>query len=612
MFNFCKERMLNFKNTMSIAFFLGKIIWKSSPILVIVLLVLLSAEGLIVAIQLFATREILNGIKNANPGDTYVFIWGIVYCSTFVIGIFSVSITSWIQKLLGEKSMLTINTTLLEAIEKMPGMRFFEETKYRDKLETLRDSTSWLPMQIVESTGSVITGGISLISIIIVVGTLSPLLAVILIVSAIPYVIYANKFTAMEWVYENEFASNRRKMSYYRDNLLIKNTVQEVRLFNLGEFFLKQYKETFDVVFSAYKKIQTKSLIPITLTGLLSGGVAGLGYLWITYKISNASLTIGDIALYLTALFQLNVLLRNVSNEFVETLELWRMGGDFHDFVKLKPDVQISTNSKFVDLHEMNIEFKNVSFSYPTNNEHKILRNLSFRLNARQSTAIVGMNGEGKSTIVKLLCRFYDPNEGEILINNINIKEIDIQHLRKHISAIFQSFGKYGLAIDENIGIGDYESIENKKQIQEIAKRVGIHEKINSYTDSYKTMVGNEWNGIEFSGGQWQKIALARAFFRNASTLIMDEPTAALDIKSEERLYNQFYLLTRQKTVLLISHRFSTVKMVDSIIVIKDGEVIEQGSHEALMDKQGEYAKMYLMQASSFSLEGTVKNEKSQ
>ncbi|SCC53331.1 Subtilin transport ATP-binding protein SpaT [Bacillus wiedmannii] len=597
---------------MSIAFFLGKIIWKSSPILVIVLLVLLSAEGLIVAIQLFATREILNGIKNANPSDTYVYIWGIVYCSTFVIGIFSVSITSWIQKLLGEKSMLTINTTLLEAIEKMPGMRFFEEIKYRDKLETLRDSTSWLPMQIVESTGSVITGGISLISIIIVVGTLSPLLAVILIVSAIPFVIYANKFTAMEWVYENEFASNRRKMSYYRDNLLMKNTVQEVRLFNLGEFFLKQYKETFDVVFSAYKKIQTKSLIPITLTGLLSGGVSGIGYLWVTYKISNASLTIGDIALYLTALFQLNVLLRNVSNEFVETLELWRMGGDFHDFVKLKPDVQISPNSKFVDLSEMNIEFKNVSFSYSTNKEHKILRNLSFRLNARQSTAIVGMNGEGKSTIVKLLCRFYDPDEGEILINNINIKEIEIQHLRKHISAIFQSFGKYGLAIDENIGIGDYESIENKKQIQEIAKRVGIHEKINSYSDSYKTMVGNEWNGIEFSGGQWQKIALARAFFRNASTLIMDEPTAALDIKSEEQLYNQFYLLTRQKTVLLISHRFSTVKMVDSIIVIKDGEVIEQGSHEALMDKQGEYAKMYLMQASSFSLEGTVKNEKSQ
>ncbi|PFO66582.1 hypothetical protein COJ86_23010 [Bacillus cereus] len=612
MFNFCKERMLNFKNNMSIAFFLGKIIWKSSPILVIVLLVLLSAEGLIVAIQLFATREILNGIKNANPSDTYVYIWGIVYCSTFVIGIFSVSITSWIQKLLGEKSMLTINTTLLEAIEKMPGMRFFEEIKYRDKLETLRDSTSWLPMQIVESTGSVITGGISLISIIIVVGTLSPLLAVILIVSAIPFVIYANKFTAMEWVYENEFASNRRKMSYYRDNLLMKNTVQEVRLFNLGEFFLKQYKETFDVVFSAYKKIQTKSLIPITLTGLLSGGVAGLGYLWVTYKISNASLTIGDIALYLTAIFQLNVLLRNVSNEFVETLELWRMGGDFHDFVKLKPDVQISPNSKFVDLSEMNIEFKNVSFSYSTNKEHKILRNLSFGLNARQSTAIVGMNGEGKSTIVKLLCRFYDPDEGEILINNINIKEIEIQHLRKHISAIFQSFGKYGLAIDENIGIGDYESIENKKQIQEIAKRVGIHEKINSYSDSYKTMVGNEWNGIEFSGGQWQKIALARAFFRNASTLIMDEPTAALDIKSEEQLYNQFYLLTRQKTVLLISHRFSTVKMVDSIIVIKDGEVIEQGSHEALMDKQGEYAKMYLMQASSFSLEGTVKNERSQ
>ncbi|MEE6185055.1 ABC transporter ATP-binding protein [Bacillus pretiosus] len=612
MFNFCKKHMLNFKNNMSIAFFLGKIIWKSSPILVIVLLVLLSAEGLIVAIQLFATREILNGIKNANPSDTYVYIWGIVYCSTFVIGIFSVSITSWIQKLLGEKSMLTINTTLLEAIEKMPGMRFFEEIKYRDKLETLRDSTSWLPMQIVESTGSVITGGISLISIIIVVGTLSPLLAVILIVSAIPFVIYANKFTAMEWVYENEFASNRRKMSYYRDNLLMKNTVQEVRLFNLGEFFLKQYKETFDVVFSAYKKIQTKSLIPITLTGLLSGGVSGIGYLWVTYKISNTSLTIGDIALYLTALFQLNVLLRNVSNEFVETLELWRMGGDFHDFVKLKPDVQISPNSKFVDLSEMNIEFKNVSFSYSTNKEHKILRNLSFRLNARQSTAIVGMNGEGKSTIVKLLCRFYDPDEGEILINNINIKEIEIQHLRKHISAIFQSFGKYGLAIDENIGIGDYESIENKKQIQEIAKRVGIHEKINSYSDSYKTMVGNEWNGIEFSGGQWQKIALARAFFRNASTLIMDEPTAALDIKSEEQLYNQFYLLTRQKTVLLISHRFSTVKMVDSIIVIKDGEVIEQGSHEALMDKQGEYAKMYLMQASSFSLEGTVKNEKSQ
>ncbi|SYX82419.1 conserved membrane protein of unknown function [Paenibacillus alvei] len=633
---------------------IGRMIWRAGPFYVLILLAPMLIQGIVPAVQLFASKQIIDNIT-AGDGRTSV-TWAWIYAISMITVVLLSSLQKWISKILAERSMLSINLMLLEAWDRVPGMKLYDQKKYRNRLEALQDSASWLPVQIITFSISFFTGLVSLVSIILLVSQLSLILAVVLVLSTLPYALKQNQYAEMDWEYDKSSAENRRRMNYAREQLLGRRAAKEIRLFGLGSFFLNQYRTKFEQLFSRFEQLQKRFVRGSVLTGLLSGGAAGLGYLWIVNQISSGSVSLGDIALYLLAIFQLSKELRGVSSDGANALELWLMGNDFRLFIEAQPDIRQPPNpAKDGFGRPMAIEFRNVMFKYEpghaeeedgeeddedeeeidededyededcgceaveahnaddecTDTEEEesgegereerehILDGISFSIAPGECVALVGANGSGKTTIVKLLCRFYELTNGQILINGRDIRALDVGALRQRISVVFQDYGKYGLTVRENIAIADVDK-QDMLQLEQAATLAQAEPFIAELPNRYDTLLGPEWGGADLSGGQWQRLAIARSMYRDADLIILDEPTASLDVRAEYELYRSFRKLAEGKSVLLISHRFSTVKMASRILVLKDGKITEEGSHKQLMELGGEYEKMYRIQAEAY------------
>lgn len=314
-------------------------------------------------------------------------------------------------------------------------------------------------------------------------------------------------------------------------------------------------------------------------------------------------MTVGDISMFINSFERARGEISNILNRFNNLFEESLHFNDYLKFMGLKPKVIDSPLAKSLDKIEV-IEFKNVDFCYLPE-EPLVLKSVSFKVNPEEKIALVGENGAGKTTIVKLLCRFYDVDKGEILINGENIRNYKIKDLRGQIGAIFQDFNRYELTAKENIGFGEVGKIGDTDKIKAAAQKAEAAEFIEKLPQGYDNYLGRRFEGgVDLSIGQWQKVALARAFFREASVLILDEPTASLDAESEYKIFKKFLDLVEGRIALLISHRFSTVKLADRIIVISKGEIKEQGSHQELMVKNGIYAKLFRLQAEAYEIAG--------
>ncbi|MGY5345771.1 ABC transporter ATP-binding protein [Paenibacillus glucanolyticus] len=633
---------------------IGSMIWRSGPLLVVLLFAAMFVQGLIPALQLLASKQIIDHVTVGNGRISMIWAWA--YAISMVFMVLLLSVQKWISKILAERSMLAINLLLLDAWEKVPGMKLYDQKKYRNRLEALQDSANWLPAQIIALSASFMTGLVSLISIVVLVGNLSLMLAIVLLLSTIPHALKQNRYAEMDWEYDKSSTEDRRRMNYAREQLLGRRAAKEIRLFGLGPFFLQLYRKKFERLFLRFEHLQKRFVRGSVLTGLLSGGVAGLGYFWIVNQISSGSVSMGDIALYLLAIFQLSKELRETSNDGVNALELWRMGHDFRLFIEAEPDIHQDPNPvKDVYGSPMTIEFNNVVFKYEQDAEANedededdtdedepdfdedmddnsydvymedgageesedteqerpdreyILNGISFTIAPGECVALVGANGSGKTTIVKLLCRFYELTGGFIRMNGRDIRTLDIGELRKRISVVFQDYGKYGLTVRENVAIANVDQ-QDWKKMDEAVTLAQAQSFIQDLPNAYDTLLGPEWGGEDLSGGQWQRLAIARSMYRDADFIILDEPTASLDVRAEYELFNSFRKLAEGKSVLLISHRFSTVRMASRILVLQDGRIIEEGTHNQLMELGGEYAKMYKIQAEAFEHAGAEKD----
>lgn len=631
---------------------IGSMIWRSGPFLVVLLFAAMFVQGLIPALQLLASKQIIDHIT-AGDGRTSM-LWAWTYAISMVVIVLLFSVQKWISKILAERSMLAINLLLLDAWEKVPGMKLYDQKKYRNRLEALQDSASWLPAQIIALSAGFMTGLVSLVSILLLVSNLSLILAIVLVLSTLPHALKQNRYAEMDWEYDKSSAEDRRRMNYAREQLLGRRAAKEIRLFGLGPFFLRLYRTKFERLFLRFEQLQKRFVRGSVLTGLLSGSVAGLGYFWVVNQVSSGSVSMGDIALYLLAIFQLSKELRETSNDGVNALELWRMGHDFRLFIEAEPDIQQGPNAvKDVYGTSMSIEFCNVFFKYDQdaeahedededaddvdeedtdfdddiddnlyedytedgagedseNSEQEcpereyILNGISFSIAPGECVALVGANGSGKTTLVKLLCRFYELTGGHIRINGRDIRTLDIGELRKRISVVFQDYGKYGLTVRENVAIANVDQ-QDLERMDEAVTLAQAHAFIQDLPNAYDTLLGPEWGGVDLSGGQWQRLAIARSMYPDADFVILDEPTASLDVRAEYELYNSFRKLAEGKSVLLISHRFSTVRMASRILVLQNGGIVEEGTHKQLMELGGEYAKMYKLQAEAFEDEG--------
>lgn len=394
-------------------------------------------------------------------------------------------------------------------------------------------------------------------------------------------------------------APEAKRLWYIGDLLTESHAILETRIFQSQEALLSKLSNIQEHLYQINKKPLDNYRWVLIIAPLLESIVVFILIYWFLPGALTGALSIGSLTFIITTLEQFREHTAWGSAHLGELYEYILFVKPYFELINLPKLIKEKKNPIILtDGEPPHIEFKNVSFSYP--NGREVLKNISFSINPGETVAFVGVNGAGKTTIVKLLCRFYDVSGGEILINGINIKDLKLSNWYKYLGTLFQDFVKYNFTIKENITLGN-PSLNDEKLMIEASKQAGSDEFIRSFKKGYNQMLGRRFeDGEELSGGQWQKLAIARAFYERAPVLIMDEPTSAIDAQAEYEIFQNLEKVYKGKTLILISHRFSTVRNANKIIVIENGRITEMGSHKELLDKNGKYAIMFNTQAKGY------------
>jgi ATP-binding cassette, subfamily B, bacterial len=480
-------------------------------------------------------------------------------------------------------------------------LAFFEHPDFYDRLQNARRESGYKPVDLINDTFLIVQNTITLISFAVLLLRFSPWLVIILLVTSIPAFIAETRFAEEGFRLLTYRAPETRQINYLSRLLTEDTSAKEIKLFNLGETLLTRYMTLFEKFFREDKSLALRRAI----AGFGLGLIATLGfygsYAWIVWQTVHGRISLGDMTLYLTIFRQGQTTFQGILSGIGNIYENNLFMANLFDFLGLKAQMGVASSTKRLPVPlRRGIEFRGVGFRYPESEEWA-LRDVDLSVAPGEKIALVGPNGAGKTTLIKLLSRLYDPTEGRIFIDGIDIRELDPLDLRQRIGVIFQDFVRYHLAASENVGFGQIEALDREEQIVESARKSGAHSIIENLPNGYQTMLGRWFHGgHELSIGQWQKIALARAFMRDAEILVLDEPTASLDAETEYEIFRRFKELTTGKMAVLISHRFSTVRMADRIIVIQEGRIVEIGSHEELLSQRGIYGHLFGLQAEGY------------
>ncbi|MCH7899205.1 MAG: ABC transporter ATP-binding protein, partial [Proteobacteria bacterium] len=502
---------------------------------------------------------------------------------------------SLLRALLGQR----VNVMILEKALTLQ-LANFEDSEFYDKLTQARREASRRPLSLVNRTFGLVQNAISLTSYAVLLFAFSPWAVVILIGAGLPSFFAEAKFSGDAFRLFRWRSPETRMQMYLETVIAREDGVKEVKLFQLGPRLLQRYRDIFKKLFVEDRRLTIRRDSWGFLLGLLSTGAFYAAYAWIVITTMNGEITLGAMTMYLVLFRQgqtaVAASLSAVSGMYEDNLYL----SNLYDYLGQAVPARLG-DAKQGPEPKRGIEFRNVSFAYPGATENA-LEDVSFELSPGNSLALVGENGSGKTTLIKLLTRLYDPTGGQILLDGLDLQQWDVEALRKRIGVIFQDFGRYQFSVGENIGAGDVRYIDDAERWAIAAKTGMAAPFIEAMPDGYNTQLGRWFKGgRELSGGQWQKIALSRAFMRTeADILVLDEPTAAMDALSEAAIFDHFRSQSHNKMTILISHRFSTVRAADRIIVIHEGKIIEQGTHESLLAENGQYAHLFKLQARAY------------
>lgn len=596
---------LKLKETASVSFRVLKLVWKIDSKLLIISLVAILIPAVIPFINIYIYKLVIDLIVSIVSGNTefdpFKFYPLIAFrLLTYFVQDIAFRTQNLVERLLWTKVPIELNQIIFKKYADL-DIHYFEDDKFRDLLERVRQSYDFKTQQLVSnllySFQSILQVTIALVALI----NLNWIFVILILIVAIPEFLletYRSKLAFGIWYAESPY---RKRYNYLLRMLEGHREVKEVKIFRLAKEFMKELKKLQLTFYNSNKGLALKDYKYGAGVNALSTLVLVGIEVYVIVQALQRKVSVGDINFYtgVVSNFQngLGGLMRNITQIFDQSLYVKSM----FELLDSKPVVVFPENGVKLDPAKPPlIEFKEVSFSYP-NSKTKILNNFSMLIKPGEKVAFVGENGAGKSTIIKLLVRFYDVTEGEILLDGVNIKDIDKEDLYSLLGVLFQDFNRYEDTAKENIRYGKIEVQEDLEKIIQASVSAGSHELISKYEKGYEQMLGKMFEGgIDLSGGQWQKIALARAFFRNAPVLILDEPTSAIDAKGESEIFGRVEKLSRNKTVIIISHRFSTVRNADKIYVIDDGRIKESGSHSELMEENGTYAKLFKLQAKGY------------
>lgn len=529
-------------------------------------------------------------------------------CLSFGLTLFmrlASTLNSALSRLMGDVLAKNIKIKIVKKANVI-DMASFDDAEFYSKMENANNEAGSRPISIMNNSYQLISSFISIISFITVVAAYNRLFAVLLLVSSIPVGYISMYIRGRNFRLHVRQSIDRRKMSYYSSLVTNRYTVTEVKLYDMSDLLIRKYNEAFD---NAYR--QTKALQKLTIRWTWFGGLCSLATLaWVYIDIGISTLkgiiSLENFSFYTGAATSIERAVVNITSTVSRIYE----GSLFIDNLKeyLEQEITIKASveppKKVQRNRKHRIEFQNVSFSYPGTGK-KVLDDVSFVIEEGQTIALVGQNGAGKTTLLKLLLRLYDPIEGKILLDGNDIKEYDPFELYKLYSVVFQDFGKLALTVRENIALGNLESIDDLVGIKNAARSGSADLFIEKLVNGYDTELTRQFdrNGMELSVGQWQKIAVARAFFRNGEILIFDEPSASMDAEAEFLLFKQLEEMRGDKTAVFVSHRLSSATISQKILFLENGKLVESGTHAELMHENGSYSRLFNMQAERYVMD---------
>lgn len=602
------------------------LVWQTGPWILFVKSFIAIFQGVMPIVGAWLSKEILNRLQEIiaeqareNAGVAVAFdkwtqnfigstvMYLLIFLFTYrilnnVIGRISTATT----RIAGELVVRHVKTLIMTKAAKIDHASF-DMPEFYEKLENANREAGHRPIEIISNFFAMISTIISFVGYLLILSRALPLAAAAILVVSFPSAIVNFIYRRKNWAYMRFRSRDRREMNYYSDVLVNKDLVKEIRLYDLSGAFIDAYQSVFKRYFAGLRRLIVHEGVWHVSISIVSSIVNCVCYGFVAYGVFNGRFMIGDYSYYTGALNQISTevgnLINNSASIYEGTLFIDNLLVFLHEEQKIVPEGDEPLHVTRGIPHT--IEFQNVSFHYP-GTERDVIKNVNLTLRPGETAVLVGLNGAGKTTLIKLLTRLYDPTEGRILLDGEDLKRYDTAELYKMFGIIFQDFGRYAVTVADNIHFGDVHRTPVPEDIREAAVQANVDGYISRLPQQYDTPLMRIFDreGTELSGGQWQKLAIARAFYSTSDILILDEPTASLDAIAEQEIFNTFDQLRRDKTTIFVSHRLSSATVASKIVVLEYGEVVEEGTHAELMEKRGKYYELFSTQAKRYVSEG--------
>jgi ATP-binding cassette subfamily B protein len=584
-----------------------RLVWRSAPHWTLVNLVLVLVQGVLPLLALYLMKRIVDAVAvgistpNSASGFQQVAVWILL---AGAVALFTAVFRS-LAELSGQAQSLVVTdaiSDILHAQSIAVDLEYYEDPRYYDTLHRAQQEAPYRPTSIINGLVQLGQSGLSLLGIAAILFSFHWWIGFVLVAAALPGAIVRLLYARRLYGFEQRQTEVERRAWYYHWMMTRAGHAKELRLFGLGALFRERYRSLREQLREGRLNLASRR----SLADLLAQAIATLAifgtFAFICYRAISGAITLGDVVMYYQG-FQLGVshlqgILRALAGLYEDNLFL----SNFYQFLDLAPKIRVAARPRAIPQQvQQGLTFRGVHFAYPSNPQ-AVLVHIDLTLAPGEVIALVGENGAGKTTLIKLLCRLYDPSAGTISLDGIDLREFDPICWRREISVMFQDYVHYHLSAWENIWLGNVELEPDRELIVQAARRSGADAMIRRLPQGYDTMLGHQFRaGQDISIGEWQKVALARAFLRDARIVVLDEPTSSLDPLAEAALFERFRELIEGRSGILISHRFSTVRMADTIYVLEGGQITESGSHHELVRRGGTYARLYRAQAQQYT-----------